>query len=114
MGSGIASIAVQQGAMVRLKDADLSRVGKGIAAVRDVLKERLTRKQITRQEMADQLTLIGGTVDYSGFRNVDLVIEAVFEDLKVKHAVVREVEEALPETAVVASNTSTIAIALID
>ena len=113
MGSGIASIAVQQGTMVRLKDADLSRVGKGIAAVRDVLKERLTRKQITRQEMADQLTLIGGTVDYSGFRNVDLVIEAVFEDLKVKHAVVREVEEALPETAIVASNTSTIPIALI-
>jgi 3-hydroxyacyl-CoA dehydrogenase/enoyl-CoA hydratase/3-hydroxybutyryl-CoA epimerase len=113
MGSGIASIAVQQGTMVRLKDADLSRVGKGIAAVRDVLKERLTRKQITRQEMADQLTLIGGTVDYSGFRNVDLVIEAVFEDLKVKHAVVREVEEALPETAIVASNTSTIPIGLI-
>ncbi|HZI29897.1 MAG TPA: 3-hydroxyacyl-CoA dehydrogenase NAD-binding domain-containing protein, partial [Gemmatimonadaceae bacterium] len=113
MGSGIASIAVQQGTMVRLKDADLSRVGKGIAAVRDVLKERLTRKQITRQEMADQLTLIGGTVDYSGFRNVDLVIEAVFEDLKVKHAVVREVEEALPETAIVASNTSTIPISLI-
>ena len=113
MGSGIASIAVQQGTMVRLKDADLSRVGKGIAGVRDVLKERLTRKQITRQEMADQLTLIGGTVDYSGFRNVDLVIEAVFEDLKVKHAVVREVEEALPETAIVASNTSTIPIALI-
>jgi 3-hydroxyacyl-CoA dehydrogenase/enoyl-CoA hydratase/3-hydroxybutyryl-CoA epimerase len=113
MGSGIASIAVQKGTMVRLKDADLSRVGKGIAAVRDVLKERLTRKQITRQEMADQLTLIGGTVDYSGFRNVDLVIEAVFEDLKVKHAVVREVEEALPETAIVASNTSTIPISLI-
>ena len=113
MGSGIASVAVQQGTMVRLKDADLTRVGKGIAAVRDVLKERLTRKQITRQEMADQLTLVGGTIDYSGFENVDLVIEAVFEDLKVKHAVVREVEEVLPENAIVASNTSTIPITLI-
>jgi 3-hydroxyacyl-CoA dehydrogenase/enoyl-CoA hydratase/3-hydroxybutyryl-CoA epimerase len=99
--------------MVRLKDADLARVGKGIAAVRDVLKERLTRKQITRQQMADQLTLVGGTIDYSGFANVDLVIEAVFEDLKVKHAVVREVEEVLPESAIVASNTSTIPITLI-
>ena len=113
MGSGIASVAVQQGTMVRLKDADLSRVGKGIAAVRDVLRERLTRKQITRQELADQLSLLGGTVDYSGFATVDLVIEAVFEDLAVKHAVVREVEEVLPDHAIVASNTSTIPIARI-
>lgn len=113
MGSGIASVAVQNETTVRLKDADLARVGKGIAAVREVLKERLTRKQITRQEFADLMLLVGGTVDYSGFENADLVIEAVFEDLKVKHAVVREVEAVLPESAVVASNTSTIPIALI-
>ena len=98
MGAGIASVAVQHGTMVRLKDADLSRVGKGIAAVRDVLKERLTRKQITRQEFADQMLLVGGTIDYSGFDNVDLVIEAVFEDLAVKHEVVREVEAWCPNT----------------
>lgn len=113
MGSGIASVAVQHGTMVRFKDADLTRVGKGIAAVRDVLRERLKRKQITRQEMADELSLVGGTVDYSGFDKVDLVIEAVFEDLKVKHAVVREVEQLLPAHAIVASNTSTIPIKLI-
>jgi 3-hydroxyacyl-CoA dehydrogenase/enoyl-CoA hydratase/3-hydroxybutyryl-CoA epimerase len=99
--------------MVRMKDADVSRVGKGIAAVREVLRERLTRKQITRQEMADQMLLVGGTIDYSGFDNVDLVIEAVFEDLAVKHAVVREVEDVIPGHAIVASNTSTIPIARI-
>ena len=113
MGSGIASVAVQHGTMVRLKDADLTRVGKGIAAVRDVLRERLTRKQITRQQMADQLLRAGGTIDYSGFSNVDLVIEAVFEDLAVKHQVVQEVEAEIPGYAVVASNTSTIPIARI-
>lgn len=113
MGSGIASVAVQHGAMVRLKDSDLARVGKGLGAVRDVLKERLTRKQITRQEMADQLLLIGGTTDYSGFRDVDLVIEAVFEDLAVKQTVVREVEATIPDHAIVASNTSTLPIARI-
>ena len=42
MGAGIASVAVQQGTIVRLMDADLARVGKGIAAVRDALQERLT------------------------------------------------------------------------
>ncbi len=111
MGAGIASVAAQHGTLVRMKDADLARVGKGIAAVREVLKERLTRKQVTRQEFADQLLLVGGTIDYSGFDNVDLVIEAVFEDLSVKHQVVREVEQVVPSHAIVASNTSTIPIA---
>jgi len=110
MGAGIASIAVQQGTIVRLKDADHNRVGKGLAAIRDVLKEGVTRRRITRQQMEDQLLLAGGSTDYSGFGNVDLVIEAVFEDLSVKHAVVREVEAVLPPHAIVASNTSTIPI----
>jgi 3-hydroxyacyl-CoA dehydrogenase/enoyl-CoA hydratase/3-hydroxybutyryl-CoA epimerase len=113
MGSGIAAVTVQQGIPVRLKDADLARVGKGLAAAREVLSDRLKKKQITRQQFADQLSLLGGTVDYSGFGGADLVIEAVFEDLAVKHKVVREVEQVLPDWAIVASNTSTIPIAQI-
>ncbi|HEX6059251.1 MAG TPA: fatty acid oxidation complex subunit alpha FadJ [Gemmatimonadaceae bacterium] len=110
MGAGIASVAVQQGTVVRLKDAQHERVGKGLAAVREVVKERLTRKQITRQQFDDMLTLVGGTIDYSGFGNADLVIEAVFEDLAVKHAVLREVEQVVPDRTIFASNTSTIPI----
>ncbi len=111
MGSGIAAVAVQQGTLVRMRDADHGRVAKGIAAVRDILKERLTRRQITRVEFSDMMTLLGGTIDYSGFANVDLVIEAVFEDLEVKHEVLREVETVLRPDAIFASNTSTIPIA---
>jgi len=113
MGAGIASVAVQQGTLVRMKDADLARVGKGLAAVRDVVSERLKRKQITKAQFDDMMTLVGGTTDYSGFGNVDLVIEAVFEDLKVKHQVLREVEAVAPEDVIFASNTSTIPIAQI-
>jgi len=113
MGAGIASIAVQHGSLVRLKDADHARVAKGYAAVRDVLKERLTRKQITKIQYSDYMALIGGTVDYSGFGNVDLVIEAVFEDLAVKHQVLRETEAAIHPSAIFATNTSTIPISLI-
>ena len=110
MGAGIASIAAPQGTVVRLKDADSARVGKGLAAVREVLKERLTKKQITRQQFDDYLTLVSGTTDYSGFGNVDLVIEAVFEDLGVKHQVLREVEQVAPADVIFATNTSTIPI----
>jgi 3-hydroxyacyl-CoA dehydrogenase/enoyl-CoA hydratase/3-hydroxybutyryl-CoA epimerase len=112
MGAGIASIAVQNATIVRLKDADVTRVGKGLAAIREVLRERLTRKQITRLQFEDMLSLANGTIDYSGFPNTDLVIEAVFEDLKVKHQVLREVEGVAPH-AIFASNTSTIPIAQI-
>ena len=110
MGSGIASIAVQQGSLVRLKDAEPDRVGRGLKAVSDVLRERLKKRQITRQQFADYMSLVGGTVDYSGFANAHLVIEAVFEDLALKHTVLKEVEPRLPDDAVYASNTSSIPI----
>ena len=110
MGAGIASVAVQQGTLVRLKDADHGRVGKGLAAVREVLVDRLRKRQVTKTQYDDMMSLVGGTVDYSGFGNVDLVIEAVFEDLAVKHQVLREVEQVAPEDVIFASNTSTIPI----
>ena len=113
MGSGIASIAVQQGTLVRMKDADHARVGKGYAAVRSVLGDRLKKRQITPLQMSDYMSLLGGTTDYSGFASVDLVIEAVFEDPSVKHQVIRELEEVVKSDTIIASNTSTIPIATI-
>jgi 3-hydroxyacyl-CoA dehydrogenase / enoyl-CoA hydratase / 3-hydroxybutyryl-CoA epimerase len=113
MGAGITSVAVQQGTLVRLKDTDATRVGGGLAAVRDVLKERLERRQITRSRFDDMMALAGGTTQYTGFGNVDLVIEAVFEDLAIKHNVLQVVEQLVPGDAVIASNTSTIPIAKI-
>jgi 3-hydroxyacyl-CoA dehydrogenase/enoyl-CoA hydratase/3-hydroxybutyryl-CoA epimerase len=110
MGAGITSVAVQQGTAVRLKDTDHARVGKGLAAVREVLVEQLRKKRVTRPQFEDMMTLAGGTVDYTGFRSVDLVIEAVFEDLALKHRVLGEVEPLVSADTVYASNTSTIPI----
>ena len=113
MGAGIASVAAQQDTAVRLKDTDIARVSRGIASVSEVLRGRLKKKQITRVQYEDQLGLVGGTTDYSGFGRAGLVIEAVFEDLALKHRVLREVEPVLEPAAVYASNTSTIPIARI-
>ena len=113
MGAGIAAIAAMQGVPVRFKDMKHEQVGRGLAAVRAVLQERLTKKQITRQQFDDQLSLVSGTIEYTGFGNVPLVIEAVFEDLAVKHQVLAEIEKVLPPSAIFASNTSTIPIAQI-
>jgi 3-hydroxyacyl-CoA dehydrogenase/enoyl-CoA hydratase/3-hydroxybutyryl-CoA epimerase len=110
MGAGIAAISAMQGVPVRFKDTKHAAVAKGLLAVRDVLHDRLRKKQVTRQQFEDQLSLVSGTVDYSGFSNVPLLIEAVFEDLAVKHAVLGEAEAVLPPGAIFATNTSTIPI----
>jgi 3-hydroxyacyl-CoA dehydrogenase/enoyl-CoA hydratase/3-hydroxybutyryl-CoA epimerase len=109
MGAGIATVAVQQRLPVRIRDASLERLAAGYAAVRRVVHERLVRKQLTRLEADDQLSLYGATLGYDGFADADVVIEAVFEELSVKHQVLREVEAAAPR-AIFASNTSTIPI----
>ncbi len=113
MGAGIAGVAAQHGTMVRLKDTDTARVGKGLAAVRGVLREQLVKRRITRQDFTDQSSLVSGATAYTGFGNAGLVIEAVFEDLDLKHRVLREVEPLMAPDAVYASNTSTIPIARI-
>lgn len=113
MGAGIASISVQQGVPVRFKDTAPAQVAKGVAAVKDVLKDRLVKRQITKQQFDDQMSLVSGTTEYSGFGRLPLVIEAVFEDLAVKHNVIAEAETVLPPDAIFATNTSTIPIAKI-
>ena len=109
MGAGIASVAVQHETIVRLRDASYDRVARGYGAVREVVAERLKRRSITRQQMDTMMSRLGTTIDYSGFVNADLIIEAVFEDLAVKHQVLRETESVAP-AAIFASNTSTIPI----
>ena len=109
MGAGIASVAVQAGTVVRLKDASTERVAAGWQSVHAVLSAREKRKSITRAQLSDMMSLLGVTLDYRGFANVDLVIEAVFEDLLVKQQVMNEVTQFAPYS-IFASNTSTIPI----
>jgi 3-hydroxyacyl-CoA dehydrogenase / enoyl-CoA hydratase / 3-hydroxybutyryl-CoA epimerase len=111
MGSGIAGTAVAQAEVdVRMKDADLPRVAKGLAAAREILDDRLKRRRITKYEYARLVALLSGGDGLAGFGRADLVVEAVFEDLAVKQRVLREAEAAMPPEAVFASNTSTIPI----
>lgn len=113
MGAGIASVAVQQRTMVRMKDADTGHVARGYAAVRGVLSESLRTQHITSRHLDDAMSLLSGTTDYSGFGSVDLVIEAVAEDGAAKHEVLRETELVIPATAIYASSASSIPIVTI-
>lgn len=110
MGGGIAYVTLNAGLPVRLKDRDDVAVARGVKYVADILDEDVKKKKLTRIEREKKLALLTATTDYSGMKSADLVIEAVFEDLAVKHAVVREVEAEGKPWAIIASNTSSIPI----
>lgn len=112
MGSGIAgTAALNAGVQVRMRDAELPRVGKGVKAAIRILEDRVKRRRLTRPEFARQQALISGTGDWSGFAGAELVVEAVFEDLAVKRQVMAEIARNVAPDAVIATNTSTLSVA---
>lgn len=114
MGSAIAGVAAMRAeAEVRLRDTSRDGVAKGLESSRQLLQERLKRKRITEHDYQRLERLLSGGVDWTGFDRADLVIEAVFEDLAVKHEVFRNIEAQVGRECIMASNTSTIPIARI-
>lgn len=111
MGAGIAgTAALVAGVQVRMRDAELPRVGKGVRAAIRILEDRLKRRRLSRHEFARQQALLSGTGGWTGFAGAEIVIEAVFEDLAVKRQVLEEVARQVPSDTVIATNTSTIPI----
>jgi 3-hydroxyacyl-CoA dehydrogenase/enoyl-CoA hydratase/3-hydroxybutyryl-CoA epimerase len=114
MGAGIAAInATRAHVASRIKDIDDGGVRRGIGHVAKVLDGQVKRRRIHRRDAARIRQLVTGTTDWSGFGNADLVIEAVFEDLALKQAMVQQVEAATGPDTIFASNTSSIPISLI-
>lgn len=114
MGSGIGYVAsALQSATVRLKEKDASAAASTLAQVRALYDERVRRRSLTWREAERQFAGFSASTDYSGFRQADLVIEAVYEDLVLKHQVLREVERLCRPETIFASNTSSIPIASI-
>jgi 3-hydroxyacyl-CoA dehydrogenase / enoyl-CoA hydratase / 3-hydroxybutyryl-CoA epimerase len=110
MGAGIAQVLAQKGVPIVLKDRDLESVGRGYAFCQQQFRERVKRRRATEAEVKVAMGRILPTADYDALRRVDLVVEAVFEDLEIKRQVIREAEAAAPAGLIFASNTSSIPI----
>jgi len=110
MGAGIAQVISYSGLPVVLKDVSPEAVQKGISVIRKIYQGRVDKGKMTASEMDQKMMLVSGAVDFSGFSDVDIVIEAVFEDIKVKQALFRDLEKACPESAIFATNTSSLSI----
>lgn len=111
MGAGIGQVLSYKGVPVVLKDKDLPGVARGLAFVQKELRGLVKRRRLTEAESKLVMGRVHGTTDYAALKRIDLVIEAVFEDVAVKHKVIREVEAVAPDNLIFASNTSTIPIA---
>lgn len=110
MGGGIAQLAAQRQIPVRLKDLNYQAILSALATANGVWSEQVKRRRMTRHAAADRMGFIAPTLDQSGMRHVDVVVEAVVEKLEVKQAVLAEMERALDDRAIFASNTSSLPI----
>jgi 3-hydroxyacyl-CoA dehydrogenase/enoyl-CoA hydratase/3-hydroxybutyryl-CoA epimerase len=114
MGAGVAYVSVQEaGLFVRLKDRDADGVARGLVHVKELFDERVERRRMTQKERELALGRITRTTDYEGFRGCQVVIEAVFEDLALKHEVLAAIEAKGAPDGIFASNTSSLPIARI-
>ena len=118
MGGEIAQVIASSGIPVVLKDMKQEFVETGLTKAREVteaqLKGLVDKEKITREQADTQLGevtgRITGTTEYEGFGDVDFVVEAVPERIQIKQAVFAELDEVTPGHAILASNTSSLAI----
>jgi 3-hydroxyacyl-CoA dehydrogenase/enoyl-CoA hydratase/3-hydroxybutyryl-CoA epimerase len=110
MGAGIAYVSAKAGMQVILLDTDQANAEKGKAYSTGLLDKDIAKGKSTEAKKQTLLDRITPTTDYALLEGCDLVIEAVFENVKIKADVTAKTEAVIPETAIFASNTSTLPI----
>lgn len=111
MGAGIAYVTTSVAKLpVRLKDRDSDGVTAGLRYIRGIIDGGVKRKRLSEQQANQLMLQTSGTTSYAGFHDIDIVIEAVFEDLSLKERMVRDVEEVGRGDVIFASNTSSLPI----
>ncbi|EER2052870.1 fatty acid oxidation complex subunit alpha FadB [Escherichia coli] len=110
MGGGIAYQSAWKGVPVVMKDINDKSLTLGMTEAAKLLNKQLERGKIDGLKLAGVISTIHPTLDYAGFDRVDIVVEAVVENPKVKKAVLAETEQKVRQDTVLASNTSTIPI----
>jgi 3-hydroxyacyl-CoA dehydrogenase len=110
MGGGIAMACVNAGIPVLLKDSEQGSLDAGMAAIRRNYEVSVQRGRFTAEGVAERVSKIHPQLDYAGFNSVDLVIEAVFENMDLKKKVFADLAKIAKPDAILASNTSTLSI----
>ena len=110
MGGGIAYQSAVKGLPIIMKDIKAEQLDLGMNEASKLLSKEVERGKISTAKMGETLSKIRPTLNYGDFGTPDIVIEAVVENEKIKKAVLVETESLIKDTAILASNTSTISI----
>ena len=110
MGHGIALVAAKAGFDVIIRDIKDEFVKKGIGGIERFLNKSIEKEKITQDDKNKIMSKIKGTTKLEDLKDVDLVIEAIFENVKVKKELFKELDKICKKDCVLASNTSTIPI----
>ena len=110
MGGGIAQLLADRGVPARMKDVTGQALATGIQAATKLFQKDTKRKKITARQAVQKLGLISPTLDYAGFHSLDLVVEAIVENMEIKKKVLQELETKVRPDCIIASNTSSLSI----
>ena len=110
MGSGIAQVAAQAGLSVILNDIDTKYVERGLAGIQKNLEKLVAKEKMTGQEKEEILSRLKGSTNIEDGKDVDIVIEAIIENLEIKLNLFKKLDEVCKPEAVLATNTSSLPI----
>ncbi|KAK2358291.1 peroxisomal fatty acid beta-oxidation multifunctional protein MFP2 [Trifolium repens] len=113
MGSGIATALILSNYSVILKEVNEKFLDAGINRIKANLQSRVKKGNLTQERFEKALSLVKGSLNYDSFRDVDLVIEAVIENVSLKQQIFADLEKYCPPHCILGSNTSTIDLDLI-
>ncbi|WJK42931.1 3-hydroxyacyl-CoA dehydrogenase family protein [Solwaraspora sp. WMMA2056] len=108
MGSGIAQVAAQAGWQVTMRDLDDAATARGVDGIRRSLEKFASKGTISADDVEAAIGRITTTTDLEAAADADIVVEAVFERIEIKHEVFRVLDKVCKADAVLATNTSAI------
>lgn len=110
MGGGIAYVAADRGIEVRMKDISHAAIALGLRHAGELWGKLVKRKKIDRYELGRKMNLVSGGLDYAGFGQLDVVVEAIVEDMGIKKKVIGETAGKCKPSCVIATNTSSLSV----
>lgn len=111
MGSGIAWLYSNNDISVRMKDVNWEVVGKGLGSIFDTYRQNVKDKRMKAFELPIKFQRVSGCIDFSGFRETDVVVEAATENLELKLKILTELESHISPETIIGTNTSSLTIA---